>query len=166
MSRQNLRHGLRFRIHFNNFCRQRWCVWELANFEDGPPPEAMVSLLEATSFWGVAPLVMRAQSLGIPSVLEDSWGPGCCGLECCLEPKVLGITSQCGGIGLISCQTYRSVRYRIDVVPTLPQCPVTVSVLYRYRYRVRYIRAYRYRVHAGTACIPAPRVYRCRLCRY
>ena len=49
--------------------------------EDDPPPEAVASLLEATSFWEVAPLLMRAQSLGIPSVLGGAWGPGCVWLE-------------------------------------------------------------------------------------
>ena len=68
---------------------------------------------------------------------------GVCGLECCLEPKLQGMTSQCGGIGLISCQTYRSVRYRVDVVLILRRCPVPVSMSYGYWYRLRYIRAYR-----------------------
>ena len=27
-------------------------------------------------------------------------------------------------------RTYRSIRYRVDVVPNLPRCPVQVSVLY------------------------------------
>ena len=44
--------------------------------EDDPPPEAVASLLEATSFWQFAPLLMRAQYLGIPNVpLEHVWGP-------------------------------------------------------------------------------------------
>ena len=29
-SRQNHRHGCLFRVHVDNFCRRRWCVWELA----------------------------------------------------------------------------------------------------------------------------------------
>ena len=36
--------------------------------EDDPPPEAVASLLGATSFWEITPLLMRAQYLGIPSV--------------------------------------------------------------------------------------------------
>ena len=27
--RQNQRHGFRFRVHADNFCRQCWCVWHL-----------------------------------------------------------------------------------------------------------------------------------------
>ena len=114
--------------------------------ENDPPPEMVASLLEATSFRQFAPLLMRSQSLGIPSLLKDAWGPGCVWLAVLPGAKApRDMTSQCGGIGLISCQTYRSVRHRVDVVPILPKCPVPVSTLYRYRYRLRYIRAYRYR---------------------
>ena len=45
--------------------------------EDAPPSEAVASLLEATLFWEFAPFLMRAQGLGLPSVLEDAWGAGC-----------------------------------------------------------------------------------------
>ena len=96
-SRKNHHHGFLFRVHVDNFCRRRWCVWELTNLKDDPPPETVASLLEATSFRGVAPLLMRAQSLGIPSVLEDAWGSGCVWLlECCPEPQLQGMASQCG----------------------------------------------------------------------
>ena len=56
-------------------------MWGLTNVKDDPPPEeAVASLLEATSFWGVAPLLMRAQSLGILSVVEEMLGDrGVCG---------------------------------------------------------------------------------------
>ena len=54
---------------------------------------------------------------------------GVCGLECCLEPKLQAMTSQCGGIGLMSsCQMYRSVRYRVDVVPIIQKCPVHTCI--------------------------------------
>ena len=55
------------------------------------------------------------------------------------------LMSQCGGTGLMSYRSYRSVRYRVDVVTNLPKCPVPVSMLYRYRYQLRYRRPYRYR---------------------
>ena len=55
------------------------------------------------------------------------------------------LMSQCGGTGSMSYRTYRSVRYRFDVVPNLPKCPVPVSMLYRYWYQLRYRRLYRYR---------------------
>ena len=113
--------------------------------EDDPPPEAVPSLLEATSFWEFALTVMRAQSLCLPSVLEDASGPGYVWLAVLPGAKAPRMTSQCGGIELTSCQTYRSVRYRVDVVPILPQSPVPVSMFYGYRYRLRYIRSYRYR---------------------
>ena len=46
---------------------------------------------------------------------------GVCGLECCLEPNLQRMTSQCNGIGLMSCQTYLSVRYRVDVCADLTE---------------------------------------------
>ena len=50
---------------------------------------------------------------------------------------------------MISYRTYRSFRYRVDVVLNLTMCPVPVSMLYRYRYqllyRYRYQLLYRYR---------------------
>ena len=75
-----------------------------------------------------------------------------CGLECCLEPKLQGVTSQCGGIGLVRSQRYRDVQYRPDVVPMLPKCPVPVSVLHRFRYRIRDIRQYRRRRYGYWCC--------------
>ena len=82
-------------------------------------------VLEATTFWEFAPLLMRAQSR-----YTERTGR-CLGTGVCvawsapyLESKLHGMTSQCGGIGLISCKTYRSVRYRVGAVPTLPKCPV------------------------------------------
>ena len=36
-------------------------------------------------------------------------------------------------------------RYRVDVVSNLPNCPVPASMLYRYRYQLRYKLPYRYR---------------------
>ena len=142
-SRQNHRRGVLFRVHADNLCRRRRCVWELSKHD--PPLEAVASVFEATSLWEFAPLLMRGQSLGTPSVMKDDWGLGVCDLECCLEPMLQGMTSQCGGIRLISCQTYRSIRYRVDVLPILPKRLVPVSMSHRYRYRLRYIRAYRYR---------------------
>ena len=62
------------------------------------------------------------------------------------------VTSQCGGTASISYQTYRSVRYRFDVVPNLPKRPVPVSMLYRYRYQLRYKRSYRYRRYRCWCC--------------
>ena len=44
--------------------------------EDDKPPEGY---LRPPDTGGIAPLLMRAQSLGIPSVLEDAWGPVCVG---------------------------------------------------------------------------------------
>ena len=52
------------------------------------------------------------------------------------------------GIGSHKKQTYFDVKiwpYRVDVVPNLPKCPVPTSMLYRYRYQLRYKRPYRYR---------------------
>ena len=153
-SRQNHWHGFLFRVHVDNFCRRRWCVWELAEMtrhqkrwhhcwrpphsEKLRPCSCVLRVSVYRAYW---------------EVLGDR---GVCGLECCLEPKLQGMTSQCGGIGLISCQTYRSVRYRVDVVPILPKCSVPVSVLYRYRYRLRYIRTY-----PGTGIDVVPNLPKC-----
>ena len=30
-------------------------------------------------------------------------------------------------------------RYRVDVVPNIPKCPVPASMFYRYRYQLRYL---------------------------
>ena len=61
----------------------------------------------------------------------------------CVEPKIQGMTSQCGATGLMSYGACRSVRYRVDV-PNLPNL-VPLSIFYGYRYRLRYRRSYRYR---------------------
>ena len=98
--------------------------------------------MEATSLSDVASLLMRAQSLVYRAYWKMFGDRGVC--KCCLEPNLQKMTSQCGGIGLISCQTYRNARYRVHVVPILPRCPVPALMLYRYRYRLRYMRAYRY----------------------
>ena len=79
------------------------------------------------------------------SVLRAYWempgDQGVCVLECCLEPNVQGITLKCGKTGLISCQTCRDVRYRVDVLPNLPTLSGTgIGVV-----PIRYIRAHRYR---------------------
>ena len=104
--------------------------------EDDRPPEAVASLPHSGS------LRRCSCVLGL-SAYRACWkmpgDRGVCGLECCLERKLQGVTSKYGGVGLISCQTYRSVRYQIDVVPILPKCPIPVSMLYRFRYRPRYI---------------------------
>ena len=136
-SRQNHRHDFLFRVHVDNFCRRRWCMWELTNFEDDPPPEAVASLLEATSFWGVAPLLVRAQSLGIPCVLEDAWGPVCVAfgvLPGAKAPKD-DVTMWWNRVDIVP--NVPKCPVRVDVVPILPKCPVPASVLYRYRYRLR-----------------------------
>ena len=141
-SGQNHRHGFLFRVHVDSSCRWRWCAWELAKMTRRPkrwhhccrPPHSG-KLRRCSCVLSVS--VYRAYW----KMLGDQ---GVCGLECCPEPKLQRMTSQCGGIGLISCQTYRSVRYRADVVPILPKCPVPASILYRYRYRLR-----KY-VHTGT----------------
>ena len=128
-SRQNHRHGFRFRVHVDNFCHQkRWHhCWRPTHFGKLRPCSCVLRVSVYRAYW---------------KMLGDR---GVCGLGCCLEPKLQGMTSQCVGIGLISCQTYRSIRYRVGVVPMLPKCLVPVSMLYRYRYRLRYIRAYRNR---------------------
>ena len=101
--------------------------------KDDPPPEAVVLLLlEATSFWEVAPLLMRAQSLGIPSVLEDAWKPGCVWLG-----MLPGAKSPRHDVTMWW--------NRVDIVPNVPKCPVPATMLYRYRYQLQYIHAYRYR---------------------
>ena len=69
-----------------------------------------------------------------------------------MGPKLQRMTSQYGGTGLMY-RTYRSVRYRVDVVRNLPRCPVRVSVLYRCRYRLPYRRPYRYR-STGIDVVP------------
>ena len=105
-----------------------------------PPPEAVATLLEATLFWEVAPLLLRAQSIGIPCVLEDAWG-SVCGLEwCCPEPKLTrnGVTMWWNRVDIMpnvpKCPVPGSCRTEltevsgtgIDVVPNLPKCPVPV----------------------------------------
>ena len=45
--------------------------------EDDPPPEEAVLLVEATSFRGFAPFLMRAENFCIPSILGDAWRAGC-----------------------------------------------------------------------------------------
>ena len=69
---------------------------------------------------------MRAQSLGIPSVLEDAWGPGCVWLGVLPGAKaprddvtmwwnrvdIVPNVPTCPGTGLMSYRSYRSVRYR------------------------------------------------------
>ena len=125
-SRQNHRHAFLFRVHVDNVCRRRWCLWELAKMTRHqkrwhhcwrPPHSGKLRTCSC---------VLRV------SVYRAYWkmlgDRGVCGLECCLKPKLQGMASQCGGIGLISCHTYRSVRHRVDVVPILPKCPVPVSV--------------------------------------
>ena len=79
--------------------------------EDDSPLEAVASLLEATSFWEFAPLPMRAHSLGILSVLEDDWGPGCVWLGVLPGAKAPrdGVTMWWN---------------RVDIVPNVPKCPV------------------------------------------
>ena len=109
--------------------------------EDQLPPGAGSSLLATNSFWVVAPLLMSVRHLGIPSVPPaDVSGQGCVSLRACgcVEPKLQGMTSQCGGAGLMSYRTYRSVRYRDDVVSNLPKCPVPISRLCRTYRSVRY----------------------------
>ena len=112
--------------------------------EDEQPPAEWSSLQETNAFWEVAPLLMSARYLGIPSVPPaDVWGPVCVCVRGCVEPKLQGLTSQCGGTGLMPYRNYRSDWYRADVVPNLPRSSVPVSMLYRYRLRCR--RPYRYR---------------------
>ena len=125
-SRQNYLHGFLFRVQVDNVCRRRWCVWELTHAKNDPPPEAVASLLEATSFWGVAPLLMRAQSLDIPSVLEGAWTPGCVWLGVlpgAIAPRDDATTlwnwvkyrakrTEVSGTGLMFCRSDRSVWYR------------------------------------------------------
>ena len=157
-SRQKHRHGFLVRVHVDNLCRRRWCVWELAKmtrhqkrwhhcwrppyFGKLRPCSCVLSVSVYRAYW---------------RMLGDR---GVYGLECCLEPKLQGMTSHCGEIGLISCQTYRSVRYRyrcctgtgtgsgtyvhtgtagtgIDV-PNLPKYPVPVSMSYRTYRSVQY----------------------------
>ena len=115
-------------------------------------------LLSTNSFWEVAPL-MSTRYLGIPIVAPvdncKEVGPGCVACLCvrgCVEPKLQGMTSQCSGTGLISCRTLRTVRtellrtarYQVDVVTNLPNCPVEVLKLKRYRYWLLCRRPYRY----------------------
>ena len=69
---------------------------------------------------------------------------GVCGLECCLAPKLQRMTSQCGGIGLVSCQTYRSVRYQV-------LCRSYRSVRYRHRCCTDTGTGFGTYVHTGTA---------------
>ena len=144
-SRRNHRHGFLFPVLVNNFCRRRWCVWELAHFTDDPPPEAVTPLLEATSLWDFASLFMRAQSLGIPNVLEDAWGPGC------VWPGVLpGAKAPRDDVTMWW--------NRVNIVPNEPKCPVpgcccadltevsgTGSGVVPIPAPARCIRAYRYR---------------------
>ena len=54
---------------------------------------------------------MRAHSLGVPSVLEDTWGPGCVRL------RVLpGAKAPWDGV---------TIRWnRVDIVPNVQKCPV------------------------------------------
>ena len=78
--------------------------------KDDPPPEAVASLLEATSSGEFAPLLMRAQSVGTPSVLEDAWGPGCVRLG--LLP---GAKAPRDDITMWL--------HRVDIVPNAPKCP-------------------------------------------
>ena len=78
--------------------------------------------------------------------------------ECCLEPKLQRMTSQCGGIGLISCQTYRSVRYGLML------CQSYRSVRYRYRWCTDTGTGSGRYVHTGTAGIGidvAPNLPKC-----
>ena len=102
--------------------------------EDDPPPEKQWHHCWRPPHSGN---LRRCSCVLRLSVYRAYWkmlGDRCVWLGvCCLEPKLQGMTSRCGGIGLISCQTYRNVRYRIDDVPILPKCPVPVSMLYRYR---------------------------------
>ena len=80
--------------------------------KDDPPPEAVASLLEATSFWEVAPLLMRALSLGIPSVLgADAWGPGCVWLRALPGAKAPR-------------HVVTMSWNRVDIVLNVPKCPV------------------------------------------
>ena len=80
--------------------------------EDDPPPEAVALLLEASSFWEFALLLMRAQYLGIPSVpLERVWGPVCGWLG-----ALPGAKAPMDEVTLW--------RYRVDIVPNVPKCPV------------------------------------------
>ena len=125
-SRQNHWHGFLFRVRVDNFCRRRWCVWELAKMTRcqkrwhhcwRPPNSGNLRC------WSC---VLRVSVYR--AYLKMIGDQDMCGLECCLEPRLQGMTSQCGEIGLISCQTYRSVRYRVDV-PILPKYPVPVSML-------------------------------------
>ena len=79
--------------------------------KDDPPPEAVASLLEVTSFRELAPLLMRAQRLGIPSVLKDAWGPGCVWLGVLPGAKAPrdDVTMWWN---------------RVDIVPNVPKYPV------------------------------------------
>ena len=89
--------------------------------EDELPPAAGSSLLATNSFWEVAPLLMSARYLGIPSVPRVYvWCVFC--VRGYVEPRLQGMTSQCGATGLMSYRSYRS----IDVVPNLPKCRVPV----------------------------------------
>ena len=86
-------------------------VSELADFKDDPPPDAVAPLLEATSFWGFAPVLMRAQSLGIPSVLEGAWGPRGVWLGVLPEAKAPR-------------DDFTMWWNRVDIVPNVSKCPV------------------------------------------
>ena len=71
---------------------------------------------------------------------------GVYGLECCLDAKIKGMTSQCGGIGLISRQTYRRVRYGLML------CQYCRSIRYRYRCCTDTGTNCGTYVHTGTGC--------------
>ena len=146
-SRQNRRHGFNL-LAFTSITSAAGAG--VGAGEDDPPPESVASLLGATSFWMFVWMLARAQGLWIRGALQDAWRPGCVwlGVRPGAKPPRSDVTMWCG-IGLISCQMYRSVRYRVDVVPILTKCPGPVSMRYRQRYRLRYTRAYGYRRRYG-----------------
>ena len=108
-SRQNHRHGFLFRTHVNNFCRRRWRVWELAKMTR--PQKRWHHCWRPPHSGDFAPLLMRAQSLGIPSVLEDAWRPGCVWLG-----VLPGAKAPRNDVAVWW--------YWDDIVPNVPKCPV------------------------------------------
>ena len=88
-SRRNHRHAFLFRVNVDNFCRQRWCVLELAKVTRRQkrrhhcwrPPHT-----------GKLPPALSCSESRNNRSTGRCLGTGACGLECCLEPKLQGMT--------------------------------------------------------------------------